>query len=295
MKRKMNNNMKRNLFLMMLALTATTAVRASEVNDSIIISRPEQVTVVRTDSLQKVAVVGKQGDDNFRFTSEVPIDQKAVKKSKIKDALVDKNGKWVLDFGVGFNAALNKGNNPGFAVFKSKDIFFGFRYCYTPKGKLQTYSVGLWFDWRDYCTPKYNSMGKDQETGIVGFSPYPDNVSDTRSLIRIFSLSVPFLFTQQFGHESKVKFTLGPVLNINVRGRINNEWSKDDINYETSTKSISQRPVTVDIFAMLQLKGIGIYCKYSPMSVLKSKSVTTPEGVVVENPKFKSISFGIYL
>ena len=272
-----------------MALTATTAVQASEMNDSIVISNPEQVTVIRTDSLQKVAVVGKQGDSDFRYTSEVPIDKAAEKRAKIKDALVEKNGKWVFDFGVGFNAATNTGNHPGFAVFKSKDIFFGLRYCYTPKGKLQTYSAGLWFDWRDYCTPKYNSMGKNGD-GIVTFSPYPDNVSDTRSLIRVFSLSVPLLFTQQFGHESKVKFTLGPVVNFNVRGRINNEWSFEDTDFETSTRKIGQRPVTIDIYAMLQCSGVGIYCKYSPMSVLKSKSANG-----VENPQFKSISFGIYL
>ena len=283
--------MKRNIFMVLMALTATTAVQASEMNDSIVISNPEQVTVIRTDSLQKVAVVGKQGDSDFRYTSEVPIDKAAEKRAKIKDALVEKNGKWVFDFGVGFNAATNTGNHPGFAVFKSKDIFFGLRYCYTPKGKLQTYSAGLWFDWRDYCTPKYNSMGKNGD-GIVTFSPYPDNVSDTRSLIRVFSLSVPLLFTQQFGHESKVKFTLGPVVNFNVRARINNEWTDDSNNTECSSSTwyIGQRPVTVDIFAMLQYGGIGLYCRYAPMSVLKTKSANG-----VENPQFKSITFGIYL
>ena len=288
--------MKRNIFMMVLALTATTAVQASEVNDSIVISKPEQVTVVRTDSLQKVAIVGKQGDSDFRYTSEVPIDKAAEKKAKLKDAIVDKDGKWVFDFGVGFNAATNTGNHPGFAVFKSKDIFFGLRYCYTPKGKLQTYSAGLWFDWRDYCTPEYNAMGKDAD-GIVGFAPYPTNFSDKRSLIRVFSLSVPLLFTQKFGHDSDVKLTLGPVVNFNVRARINNEWTDDSNNteYTTSTWYIGQRPVTVDIFAMLQCGGIGLYCRYSPMSVLKTKSVTAPDGTVTENPQFKSITFGIYL
>lgn len=282
----MNNNMKRNLFLMMMALIAATAVQAREMNDSIVISNPETVTVVRNDSLQRVAIVGKQGDDNFRYTSEVPIDKRKMAK-KCKDD-EDKTSRVDLDFGVGVNIPTNVGNHPGFAVMKSKDIFFGFRYCYTPKGKLQTYSAGLWFDWRDYCTPKYNAMAKNAD-GLVVFAPYPVNVSDTRSLIRVFSLQVPLLFTQQFGHNSKVKLTLGPVLSVNVRGRINNEWTVDDVDYESSTRGIGQRPFTVEFFGALQYKDCGIYCKYSPMSVLKSKSANG-----MENPQFHSLSLGFF-
>lgn len=276
----------------MMALTAAAAVQASEMNDSIVVSNPDKVTIIRTDSLQKVDVVGQQGNSDFRYTSQVPIDRRAVKKHERDDE--EKVRELVFDFGVGVNIATNTGNQHGFAVWKSKEIFFGLRYCYTPKGKLQTYSAGLWFDWRDYCTPKYNGMYKDND-GLVAFAPYPTNVSDTRSLIRVFSLSVPFLFTQRFGHHSDVKFTLGPVLNINVRGRINNEWTDGDIEHETSTKNIGHRPVTLDFFGMLQYGQVGIYCKYSPMSVLKSKSVTTPGGIITENPKFHSLTLGIYL
>lgn len=276
----------KKLFVM-IALAATTAVQAGEVNDSIVVSNPQTVTIVKNDSLQKVNIIGMQGDSDFRYTSEVPIDQKKMKQQKVKDALETETGKWVLDLGVGCNIASNNKADFGFAPFKSKEIFFGLRYCYTPKNKLQTYSIGLWFDWRDYCTPKYNSMYKNED-GIVVSSPYPENFGDTRSLIRVFSLSVPVLFTQKFGHKSKVKFSLGPVVNFNVRGRINNEWTDGDVEHESSTKSIGQRPVTVDFMGMLQYSGIGIYCKYSPMSVLKKTSANG-----VENPQFQSLTFGI--
>ena len=98
---------------------------------------------------------------------------------------------------------------------------------------------------------------------------------------------MPLLFTQQFGHNSKVKLTLGPVLSVNVRGRINNEWTVDDVDYESSTRGIGQRPFTVEFFGALQYKDCGIYCKYSPMSVLKSKSANG-----MENPQFHSLSLG---
>ena len=78
-------------------------------------------------------------------------------------------------------------------------------------------------------------------------------------------------------------------MNFNVRGRINNEWTDNDINYETSTKSIGQRPVTVDFMGILRYGDVSLYCKYSPMSVLKSKSENG-----VENPQFHSMTFGLF-
>ena len=86
--------------------------------------------------------------------------------------------------------------------------------------------------------------------GIVVFGEYPSNVRETSSKIRIFSLSVPFLFTQKFGKKSKSSFSLGPVVNFNVRGRINNEWTDENAEWEQSIKEIGQRPVTVDIMGI---------------------------------------------
>ena len=112
----------KKLFVM-IALAATTAVQAGEVNDSIVVSNPQTVTIVKNDSLQKVNIIGMQGDSDFRYTSEVPIDQKKMKQQKVKDALETETGKWVLDLGVGCNIASNNKADFGFAPFKSKEIF----------------------------------------------------------------------------------------------------------------------------------------------------------------------------
>jgi hypothetical protein len=79
------------------------------------------------------------------------------------------------------------------------------------------------------------------------------------------------------------------VVNFNVRGRINNEWTDENAEWEQSIKEIGQRPVTVDIMGILKSDGFGLYCKYSPMSVLKKKSENG-----VENPQFHSLTFGLF-
>ena len=274
-------------YFLTLALAAVcTAASATEMNDTVVFTNARKVTVMTNDSIQKVRISGKDGDEKFYYESKVSINKRSTKWIK-KNVTEDEN-KLVLDLGYGWAAPTNTPNGHGFAVFKSKEFFLGLRYCYTPKKAMQTYSVGLWCDWRDYAVPK-NNMMRENADNIVAFGEYPANVSETDSRIRIFSLSVPFLFTQKFGKKSKCSFSLGPVVNFNVRGRINNEWTDDDVEWESSTKEIGQRPVTVDFMGILKGDGIGLYCKYSPMSVLKSKSANG-----MENPQFHSLSLGFF-
>ena len=273
-------------FFMLFALAVCTAANATEMNDTVVFTNARNVTVMTNDSVQMVKITGKDGDERFLYESKVSISQSTSKLIK-KTVTRDENG-LVFDLGLGWAVPTNTPNGHGFATFRSSEFMIGLRYCYTPKKALQTYSTGLWCNWHNFTVPKNNAIGKNAD-GIVGFGEFDSKCSDTSSKIRIFSLSVPFLFTQKFGKTSKASFSLGPVVNFNVRGRILNEWTDDDVEYETSTKEIGQRPVTVDIMGILKYDDLGIYCKYSPMSVLKKKSENG-----VENPQFHSLTFGLF-
>ena len=124
---------------------------------------------------------------------------------------------------------------------------------------------------------------------VIGLYDYPTNADDKRSGIYIFSLSVPFLFTQKLGNNSDWNLTMGPVVNFNLYGRIDNEFSLGDYENNIKIKNVDYRPVTVDIMFMAQYQHLGIYCKYSPMSILKKNSANG-----VENPQFQSISVGVF-
>ena len=277
---------------MMVALTVCTAASATEMNDTVTFSNPTKVTVMTSDSVQKIKVTGKKDDESFRYESTVAID-KTKTSTKIFKKVADDDAKWVIDLGIGWSAPTNTPDGHGFAVFKSTEIFGGVRYCYTPKGKTQTYSTGLWCDWRNYTVPTDHQIVKVPNTDIVGFSEFGSDDSKTESEIKIFSLSVPFLFTQKFGKKSKSSFSIGPVVNFNLRGRINNEWENGDNYYDVNTKGFDYNVVTVDFMGILKSGGIGLYFKYSPMSVLKKKEATV-DGTVIENPQFKALSFGLF-
>lgn len=278
---------------MMVALTVCTAASATEMNDTVTFSNPKKVTVMTNDSVQKIKVTGKQDDESFRYESTVAID-KTKTSTKIIKKVAEDDDKWVIDLGIGWSAPTNTPDGHGFAVFRSAEVFAGVRYCYTPKGKTQTYSTGLWCDWRTYELPHASKgMMYKTENGVVAFGNYNDKYTDTESHIRIFSLSVPFLFTQKFGKKSKSSFSIGPVVNFNLRGRINNEYTDGDVDVETSTKGFDYNVVTVDFMGILKSGGIGLYFKYSPMSVLKKKEATV-DGTIIENPQFKALSFGLF-
>jgi hypothetical protein len=124
--------------------------------------------------------------------------------------------------------------------------------------------------------------GKD---GVVGLYDYEPGLASRSSRITITSLSVPFFFKQKFGHKSHYSLTLGPVVNFNLGGTINNRFEQDDDDYDVTTKNIGYRPVTVDFMGIFRAYGFGFYVKYSPMSVLKTN----------RGPQFRALSFGLYL
>ena len=292
------NKEKMRKYFMLLALAVATVANATEMNDTVTFSNPTKVTVMTNDSVQKIKVTGKKDDESFRYETTVAID-KTKTSTKIFKKVAGDDAKWVIDLGIGWSAPTNTPNGHGFAVFRSAEIFFGLRYCYTPTGKTQTYSTGLWCDWRTYGLPHSGKsyINKTKED-IVTFGNYTaegnDDYSGVNSRINIFSLSVPFLFTQKFGKKSKSSFSIGPVVNFNLRGRINNDYTDGDNDVEISTKGFDYNVVTVDFMGILKSGGIGLYFKYSPMSVLKKNSVTAADGTIIENPQFKALSFGLF-
>lgn len=268
--------------MLMAVLLACVTARAGEKSDTTVIENAKKVTIISSDTEQRIKVRGKTGNSTYLYENTIELKDSAYTK-KVKKVDID-NECWDFDLGFGLPIATNVPSGMSFAPFKSYEWILGFRYKYTPQDALQTYSVGLWCNWRQYTLDTNMMFGKNANN-VIDLYDYPTNASDKRSSIYVFGLSVPFLFTQKFGHKSHFKFTLGPVVNFNLYGRIHNKYSLGDDNIEIKTKGIEYRPVTVDIMGMFQYKGIGLYCKYSPMSVLKKDM----------GPDFRSISVGVFL
>ena len=272
--------MKKTMMIMAFLAVGMIA-NANEKNDTTVIENAKKVTIISSDTEQRIKVRGKEGNSTYYYENAITLRDSAYSRS-VKVVDVEKSN-WDFDLGFGLPIATNVPSGMSFAPFKSYEWILGFRYKYTPKKALQTYSVGLWANWRQYTLDTDKVFGKDANN-VVGVYDYPINAGDKRSSIYVFGLSVPFLFTQKFGHKSGFKMSLGPVVNFNLYGRINSKYTLGDDEIEINTKGLEYRPITVDIMGMLQYMGIGFYCKYSPMSVLKKDM----------GPEFRSVSVGVF-
>ena len=190
------------------------------------------------------------------------------------------NDDWTMQLGVGVNLVTGAPGEYEFAPFKSWDIQWTLiQYNYTPKGAKQTYSIGLGLNWRNYGL-KDNNTAFVKVNDVVGLGTFPANASSKYSSVRTLGIIIPILFTQDLGKD--FSFSVGPVVNFNGT-HINNHYSIGDDEYDVKTHKIGTRPVTVDILGILSFRALSVYCKYSPMSVLKNSS----------GMEFKSVSFGI--
>lgn len=196
----------------------------------------------------------------------------------------DENDRWSLHVYFGVDIPTGAPNGVDFAPFRSWEInVTPLQYDYTPKNWKTTFSAGIGLNWRNYTLKGNDKMfAKIDNWVAVGNADPNDKWEDLSSNIRTTSLSLPLLVKQRFAKGFAV--SVGAQLNWNFYARIHNYYERGDDQLDTYTKKIGQRPFTVDVLGIVHLGKMGIYCKYSPMSVLKKD----------RGPEFKSLSVGLY-
>lgn len=194
----------------------------------------------------------------------------------------DENDRWSLHAYVGVDVPTGAPEGIDFAPFRSWEFNLTIlQYDYTPKNWKTTFSAGLGFNWRTYTLKGHDKMFEKVKDWVM---VTPDmKMDDLSSNIHTTSLSMPLLIKQRFSKSFAV--SVGAQLNWNYYARIHTSYEQGDDDFDRYTKKIGQRPFTVDVLGIVHLGDLGIYCKYSPMSVLKKD----------RGPKFQSLSFGIYL
>lgn len=201
----------------------------------------------------------------------------------------DENDRWSMHASVGVNVPTGTSNGLKFAPFRSWEFNWTIlQYDYTPGKSKTTLSAGLGFNWRAYTLSGHDRYFLKQADDWIVVHDVPNtidgkSISNLSSNVHTTSLSMPLLIKQRFSKSFAV--SLGAQLNWNFWGRIHNDYEQGDNQIDTYTKKIGQRPFTVDVLGILHFGDFGIYCKYSPMSVLEKD----------RGPKFQSLAFGIYL
>ena len=204
---------------------------------------------------------------------------------------VDENDRWTMHVNVGVDVPTDVPFGLDFAPFRSWEIGVTVvQDDYTPKNWKTTFSAGLGFDWRNYTLSGHEkSFVKFPANTIPG---HPDDLVDVvtpvdrcdarSSRIHTVSLSMPLMVKQRFNKNFAI--SVGAQLNWNFRAHLHNYYEEGDIEITEDTKKIGHRPLTVDILGIVHIERFGLYCKYSPMSVMKKD----------RGPEFKSLAFGIY-
>lgn len=291
--------MKRFLFVTMM-VTATTAFAAE--NDTLIIEKPQRVTIITGDSLQSIRVKGKEGDSHFDYQNTIQlIDSNYVSTETYNNTLWDlmpfakkkdgeKRGKMefalIASFGVGFTSAVGTTDGVSIPVGPSWELMWDIAQIRARPWKERNhyFITGFGLDWRNYRMTDQNRF-VEQADGQIVVVPYPEGSNPKFSRIKVLSLTVPFTYGYYpYKHGLFRGFEVGPVLNFNVYSSIKTRYSINGENQKDFTKGLHRNPITVDFMAKLQMYHFGFYAKYSPCNVLDT----------TYGPKFQSVSFGLY-
>ena len=285
-----------------MALAALTLAAGAQENDTVVIYNPKKVTIVTGDSLQRIIVSGKEGDDKFTYQNTIRLVDSnyvsttrigrdrwelipSVKVGKKKD---DTEGRTYdnaisAHFGIGFTAPTKADARTDFSTFKSWEIFATIAQWdhYFERRHRNSVSLGFGIDWKNYRMTGDTRFVKAPD-GNVALENYPLQVSPYFSRIKVFSLTANLGFTHSFDKDFWIGF--GPVVNFNVYGSILTEYSMYGDDIKRKEKDIRQRPITIDWMLRLGIMGVPFYLKYSGDNVLKDGGV-----------KFRSLSFGLYM
>ena len=265
-----------------MALAALTLAAGAQENDTVVIRNPRKVTIVTGDSLQRIIVNGKEGDDKFTYQNTIRLVDSnyvsttrigrdrwelipSVKVGKKKDDVEGHSydNEITSHFGIGFTAPTKADARTDFSTFKSWEIFATIAQWdhYFERRHRNCVSLGFGIDWKNYRMTGDTRFVKAPD-GNVALENYPLQVSPDFSRIKVFSLTANLGYTHEFDKGFWIGF--GPVVNFNVYGSMLTEYS--------------------DWMLRVGIMGVPLYLKYSGDNVLKDGGV-----------KFRSLSFGLYL
>jgi hypothetical protein len=226
-----------------MALAALTLAAAAQENDTVVIHNPRKVTIVTGDSLQRIIVSGKEGDDKFTYQNTIRLVDSnyvsttrigrdrwelipSVKVGKKKDGTEGHSydNEISAHLGIGFTAPTKADARTDFSTFKSWEIFATIVQWdhYFERSHRNSVSLGVGIDWKNYRMTGDTRFVKAPD-GNVALDTYPLQVSPDFSRIKVFSLTANLGYTHEFDEDFWIGF--GPVVNFNVYGSILTEYS----------------------------------------------------------------------
>lgn len=186
-------------------------------------------------------------------------------------------------FGFGFVNAMDKPEVMNTKMSNSFELFIDhiLAVAWRPTCQGASIRIGVGVDWKNYRMTGTKCFIKQDSKIVVG--DYTGDVDPKFSRLKVFAVTMPVTFTQEFGKG--FSFSAGAVVNFNTHASMKTRFSTKDGDVTLSNNNIHQRKVTVDVMGQLGFKAIGVYVKYCPMNVINTEF----------GPDFKSLSAGITL
>lgn len=147
-------------------------------------------------------------------------------------------------------------------------------------GKKDFLRIGLGFDWRNYRVTDFKMFAKDEQ-GIISMQNYPDNVEPKFSRIHTFSLSIPLKYYHYL--NKNIFFAVGPELYFTPYGSLKTRYYENGESQKITSGNVHQNRFSVGVGAEINIHHIGVYYKYNPFHVLRSKY----------GPNFSSMTVGL--
>ena len=260
--------------------------------------KPDSVVIVEDGDQFAIQVFGEEGNPDYQYSYQRDNNDNAnenisengwdINIPVVSDMM--KSGKKPARFsfdvgglGFGFVDALDAPANMDVKMHCSYEIFIdhllGVRY--RPTRQKASFLVGFGFGWKNFRMTGLNRFVKDGNE--LDINKYPTDADPKFSRIKVFSLTIPVMFQQEFGKDFSI--SAGAVVNFNTHASMKTKYILNDEERTYTNDNLHQRKVTIDIMGQVNYKCVGLYVKYCPQDILDKTFA----------PAFNSISTGITL
>lgn len=272
-------------------------VAVTENDTLIVIKHPEKVTIQKGKDRFGIEIEGREGESDFRYSHKMEV---ASNSSVITE---EQNPNWDFkipflnkkekkrstneirfgSFGFGWVNAVNVAEGLNVDMGSSYELMIDhlLSWKYDPWYSGTSFSIGFGLNWKNYRMTGGTRFIKEGAKIVLG--DYPEGADIKFSRIKVFSLTVPLMVSQVLSR--KISLSVGPVVNFNTHASMKTRYTLNGKKEKLTDNNIHQNRVTVDLMALLNIKSVGLYVKYSPTNVLDTEY----------GPKFKSLSTGLTL
>lgn len=249
----------------------------------VVIENAHQLSLTENSGGVTITITGKDDNPNYTYTYHSRFTPDAIVKTHqqssewglsfplaIHSSPKSKNEIIVGGLAFGWMKVAGQPSNMVVAGTKSWEIMLLNALAYQRRLSDRDFlSVGIGIDWRNYRLDD-NLRYTQADDGTMSVETYSENVWEQSSRIKTFSWLVPVIYKHRFGKNFKT--WLGAILCLNSYASVKTKYRIEERQIKEFSDDISHSVVTCDFIAGISCSGIGLYAKYSPCNVLKTRA-----------------------